>query len=362
MNRWKSKCFVFCIATALAVFGTSTANAQNEPFEIQYGAGGPAEVKTIYERGAKFLQSEQNQDGSFGKKAGPMKDQAAGVASLALMAFLSTGDDPNFGTYSNNVRRSLRFIIRKQNKKSGYIGGNMYVHGFSMLALAEAYGVVDEQMLWAGQTEDSKRNSIGASLELAVRLAVSSQKKNRFNAWHYGPGDKNSADTSVAGAVLMGLLAARNAGIEVPDDSIDNALGYFKSMTDAKSGIVAYSGFGGLGASHARSAIATLVYSIGKRKDLGEYKGASKYVIDGADQVSIGGMFGFYTKYYRAQALFQADYDTWEKWNRNTIRALQATQLDTGQIGNSSHGSAYSTSMSLLALALNYRFLPIYER
>ena len=46
---------------------------------------------------------------------------------------------------------------------------------------------------------------------------------------------------------LMGLLAARNAGIEVPDESIDQAISYFVNMT-APSGQVAYSG--GIGSLH----------------------------------------------------------------------------------------------------------------
>ena len=81
------------------------------------------------------------------------------------------------------------------------------------------------------------------ALELAVRTAVTSQKKNPQHAWRYSP-DANDADTSVSGAVLVGLLAARNAGIEVPDTSIDNAIAYYKSMT-SNSGQVAYSGIGG---------------------------------------------------------------------------------------------------------------------
>ncbi len=39
----------------------------------------------------------------------------------------------------------------------------------------------------------------------------------------------------------MGLLAARNAGIEVPDESIDKAIAYFTTMT-GPTGIVAYAG------------------------------------------------------------------------------------------------------------------------
>ena len=59
-----------------------------------------------------------------------------------------------------------------------------------------------------------------------------------------------------------------------------------------------------------------------------------------------------------AQALFQGDFDAWEKWNRVNTEILQDDQREDGSIG----GSTYSTAMSLLSMALNYRFLPIYER
>jgi hypothetical protein len=275
------------------------------------------------------------------------------------MAFLSTGEDPNFGRYARNVRAAIRFIIRHQDS-TGYIPGNMYVHGFAMLALSEAYGAVDDEMLWAGEEKTDSQRSIGEALEFAVRLAVTAQKKNPSKGWRYGPNDA-SADTSIVGAVLMGLLAARNAGIDVPDESIDGAMEYMKSMTSAESGEVGYSGLGGLGQSDARTAIACLVFSIGKRKHWAELEGTKKYL---ADRLEVGSQqqWGEYERYYKAQALFQADYESWEKWNRNTIQEMRNLQTDDGQIGNSDHGPAYSTSMSLLALALNYRFLPIYER
>ena len=59
-----------------------------------------------------------------------------------------------------------------------------------------------------------------------------------------------------------------------------------------------------------------------------------------------------------AQALFQGDYVAWQKWNAAKVRELHELQKEDGSIGN----GAYGTGMSLLALALNYRFLPIYER
>ena len=195
------------------------------------------------------------------------------------MAFLSTGEDPNFGRYAKNVRAALRYIIRNQKTRTGYIPNSMYEHGFAMLALSEAYGAVDEEMLWTGEEKNGSRRSIGKALELAVRLSVTSQKKNPSKGWRYSPND-GSADTSVVGAVLMGLLAARNAGIDVPDKTIDDALKYMKSMTSAETGDVGYSGLGGLGESGARSAIACLVFSIGKRKKWKEWEGVRKYLAD----------------------------------------------------------------------------------
>ena len=346
----------FLIVCSFALLTCSTVTAQTEGLEIREGAGIPPEVRNMYRKGADYLAKAQKDNGSWGKGGGGHGDESAGVAALATMAFLSTGEDPNFGKYARNIRAALRFIIRKQDRK-GYIPGNMYVHGFAMLALSEAYGAVDDEMLWEGKTG---KPSIGKTLELAVKLAVTSQKKNSSKGWRYSPND-NSADTSVVGAVLMGLLAARNAGVDVPDATIDGALKYMKQMTSAKTGSVGYSGMGGLGGSGARTAIACLVFAIGKRKHWKDFEGTTKFLKDSID-TSAQNSWPFYERYYKAQALFQADYKAWQQWNRNTIRLLRNMQGDKGSIGNSGHGRAYSTSMSLLALALNYRFLPIYER
>jgi len=346
----------------LVVGLNAAAFAQLEQLDIQVqeGTGVPAEVRTIYQRGTDYLANTQRPDGGWNTTGNSHGDEASGIAGLALMAFLSTGEDPNFGRYARNVRAAVRFIIERQNARTGYYGGNMYVHGFAMLALAEAYGAVDEDMIWAGESDATKRRSIGESLELGVKLAVTSQEKNPSKGWRYSPSD-TSADTSVVGAVLMGLLAARNAGIDVPDRSIDGALDYMKSMTSTENGTVGYSGLGGLGGSDARTAIACLVFSIGKRTQWAERDATRQYLIDHLDGNS-GAGWPEYDRYYKAQALFQADYDSWQKWNLATIQTLRSSQQADGQIGHSHHGPAYSTSMALLALALNYRFLPIYER
>ena len=59
--------------------------------------------------------------------------------------------------------------------------------------------------------------------------------------------------------------------------------------------------------------------------------------------------------------LFQGDVEAWKKWNKLLVRQLKTQQQADGSIPGQ-HGAAVSTSLSLLALALNYRLLPIYER
>ena len=61
------------------------------------------------------------------------------------------------------------------------------------------------------------------------------------------------------------------------------------------------------------------------------------------------------------QALFQSDIEQWKKWNKVNIKALSSRQAPNGYMSGS-HGVVFSTSTALLSLALNYRFLPIYER
>lgn len=338
--------------------------------ELRQGGAVPHEVRQIYDRGLRYLAANQSAQGDWqlGGQNGP------GVTGLCLMTLLASGEDPNFGPYSTQVRAALHNIILGQDSVSGCIGpGNMYHHGFAMLALAEAYGTVDDHNLWSGAPPPASSTrvsvprgagagngrSVGQALELAVRCALASQKQNPFGGWRYSPNARD-ADTSVSGAVLVGLLAARNAGIEVPDQAIDRALAYFRQST-GPDGSVGYSGgrAGGPGDSLARSSIAALVYAIARRKDLQEYKAAVDYLRN--ERGRGRNHNDEYTFYYQAQALYQGDPDAWEKWNAGQIRRLRTSQQGDGSF-TSQFGPAYGTSMSLLVLAVNYRFLPIYER
>ncbi len=332
-----------CLLLPLALFAQSPL--------LRYGGEIPPEVDSIYERGLTWLAAKQSPDGQWQDG-----QNGAGQTGLCVMAFLASGEDPNYGKYAPNIRRALRHMIISQDATTGYLPNSMYHHGFAMLALAESYGVIDESLLWDSGTPEGQRRPITKVLDAAVRCAATSAKKNSMSAWRYTP-DATDADTSVAGAVLMGLLAARNAGMDVPDETINGGIEYMRRCTSKTGGYVAYSGgFGGAGESMARSSIATLVFAIGKHKDWEEFAATLKHISSNLEHRESG--HPEYYRYYAAQALFQGDYEAWQKWNKGTTRLFKETQASDGGFSNSS----YQTAMALLALGLNYRFLPVYER
>ena len=338
---------------------------------VKYGDPVPRDVREIYDAGLRYLLKTQAEDGSWKDgQSGP------GVTGMPLMVLLASGEDPNYGPYRVPIRKALRSMIEGQDPNVGYLCGtqgghdSMYQHGFAMLALAEAYGVVDDRGLWTepGVKTGGKGSgrSIGQALEVAVRCAVTSAKQNPAGGWRYSPEAKD-ADTSVSGAVLMGLLAARNSGIEVPDETIDRAIKYYVSMTGG-NGNVGYSGGAGNG-TEATTSIGVLVFSIARRQSLPQYKQATSFL----EKASSGppgagnGMMGVrsggssYEHYYRAQALFQCNVQAWEKWNAGLLKTLKATQAKDGSF-SMSYGPEVDTPLTLLALAVNYKFLPVYER
>lgn len=352
----------------LAVMAPVSPVAIAEGPLLRFGDPVPRDVREMYDAGVRYLLKTQDSSGAWTDgQAGP------GVTGMAMMTLLASGEDPNFGPYRAAIRKALRSMIVDQDPNTGFLGSgrghdSMYQHGFAMLALAEAYGAVDDRTLWSeapGMRGVGAGRSIGQALELAVRCAATSAKKNPFGGWRYSP-DARDADTSVSGAVLMGLLAARNAGIEVPDETIDRAIKYYTQMT-GPNGQVGYSGGPG-GGSDAVTSIGVLVYAIARQKKLPQFPKALSYLKSRSSDAQSGGDgYPTYTRYYRAQALFQGDVAAWEKWNEGLVQELKKAQGKDGSFSGfagrgGGFGGTVDTALALLALAVNYKFLPIYER
>jgi hypothetical protein len=321
--------------TILFLLASLAANAQ-ELF-IEKSDIAPKEVERIYVKGLQYLARNQTMEGNW--KDMPYGGEP-GVVGFSVLSFLAHGDDPNFGPYSQPIRRGLDFILKQQNSKTGYIGKTMYNHGFATLALAEAYGVVDDPRL-------------GPALQKAVQLILTSQANNPLGAWRYAP-EANDADTTVSGSQMVALFAARNAGVAVPEEAIEKGLKYFGKMQTPEGGF-GYSSPSGPNA--ARTAIGCLILALAKEKNSKSFQSAFDFL----KKTQPDQNYAQYYLYYASQAYFQASPQAWQVWNRKNIAGLKSTQSAEGS-WDGQFGSTFATSASLLSLALNYRFLPIYER
>ncbi len=297
------------------------------------------ELEAMYAKGLAYLQKTQTQDGDFQGQYG----NDPGVIGLCIVAMLARGDDPNNGPYSDNIKRGLSKILRSANASNGYIGNSMYSHGFATLALAESYGVVND-------------DKIGPALKKAVDLILSAQTRNPRGAWRYGP-DSRDADTTVSGAISVALLASANAGIKVPDEAIQKALKFYESCACGDGGF----GYTGRDSgNYPRTAIAALVFALAKKKDSNMFKGAMSY-LQGHNASEAGGHYYHYGLYYASQAFFHTGTEAWDQWNEVNIKSLKIMQTESGA-WNGQQGPAFTTAAALLSMALNFRYLPIYER
>jgi len=305
-------------------------------FRISMGKDVPHDVEVMYKKGMKFLVSNQNKNGTFKGSNG----SGAGVVGLCLTSILAHGEDANFGPYKDNVKRAVDYIIKSQNQTTGYYGGSMYHHGFATLGMAEAYGSLNDER-------------IGKSLKKAVDLLITSQANNPKGGWRYRPED-NTADTTVSGACLVALLAARNSGIGIPQKTIDGALKFYRNCQTSEGGFGYTSSHG---PNQVRTSIGALVYALANKNNQ-VLKQAYTYLKSGTGSEN---SHFYYYSYYNSQALFRINPSQWRKWNKLQIEILKGKQREDGS-WSGQNGAAFSTATALLSLALNYRYLPIYER
>ena len=328
----KMHLLLFLIAIYLAIPALAQSPLRREEDPI------PADVENIYTRGLRHLASTQSENGSWDNGVG----NEPGVVGLAVMAFLAHGEDPNHGPYAKTIKQGIEYIINQQQSGNGYLGSSMYSHGFATLALAETYGMY----------RDAR---IAAALKKAVDLILSAQKRNAKGAWRYSP-EATTADTSVAGCLIVALYAARNAGIPVPDSALEKANKYMRRCRGKDGG---YGYQSGIGDRPTLTAIGLLCESLAKQHDSKGYKASTKYLSKRLNHRERH--YPYYYEYYMAQALFHSDEKIWQEWNKKNTRYLATIQASNGSFpGN--RGEAFSTAGALLSLALNYRLLPIYEK
>ncbi|HLQ43640.1 MAG TPA: prenyltransferase/squalene oxidase repeat-containing protein, partial [Planctomycetaceae bacterium] len=285
--------------------------------------------------------------------------ESTSATSLAVMAFLSAGHVPGEGPYDQTMQRGIRWVLDHQQQsgllvhKTGH--GPMYCHGISTLMLAEV----------AGMTDDSLSERCREALTKAVRLILSAQsvRKDRGNAggWRYSP-NSNDSDLSVTGWQLLALRAAKNLGCDVPAEQIDDAVEYVKRCS-FRGGGFGYQPGGVPSATRTGTGILCLEIC-GVHHSPDTLAGATWLL---QRPLQANEEWFYYGAYYGTIGMFQVGGDQWAQSKRHMIPLLLNLQADDGSWGGRNGqerglGTIYCTGLSVLALSVEYQFLPIYQR
>lgn len=336
------------------------------------------------ERAIAWLAAQQQADGSFPT----LPHGQPGVTSLCVMALMAHGHQPGEGPYGERLQRALAFIVgcQKENGLIANLGPDgpritanvarhigesaVYNHAISSLTLSEMYGMSE-------QTEASRvKNAINRALAATLQMQRwPKDLPHDRGGWRYitddGPSD---SDLSITGWQLMFMRSARNAGFDVPEPAIDDAVAYVRRTFDAKEGAFAYTvsgdqggssramaGAGILALAHAgfhRSAEATRTGQWVLANHFDQYNGTGGRVYDRYH----------YSLFNCCQGMYQLGGPMWEEFFPRTVRVLLSRQRPDGSWDAESnkndrlYGASYSTALVVLSLGAPNELLPIFQR
>lgn len=341
----KKNC-VFTLGVFLFAALASTA-ADDSPVKMS-AAGSLACKKAL-----AWLASKQNSDGSWSESRYPHN---TAITAFALLAFMSQGHLPGQGEFGPNVAKGAKFLIASPRQEGdGYLvarGGNMYCHGMATLALAELYGMAQDEEL-------------KPVLERAVDLIVRCQSPQ--GGWRYDP-NPHDADISATIMQVMALRAAKNGGLNVPDVVMQKALQYVEACRDPGSGGFNYQP-GQRHPGFARTAAGACILQLCGKYDDEMVAKAIEYLQKDMmrERRFRSREYFWYGHYYAAHAMHQVGGEAWKKWYADISSALLTRQADTGawdtqELEGNPPGPVYQTSIAVIILSTPLGYLPIYQR
>ena len=349
------------------------------------------------DRAFKWLLTQQRPDGSFDTQPNKPLGQP-GVTSLCVLSFLAHGHVPNEGRYGKQLRRAIDYIVSCQQPNgllvligpSGKLGprgstslpkavgvSTAYNHAIASLTLSEVYGM----------TSVEHATELKPIIETSLKTTLLMQRwpKDREidkGGWRYvqSYSDVNS-DLSLTGWYLMALRSAKNAGFEIPQEPVNDAIGYVRRCFNPKSGVFEYTinegdkrsrgmaGAGVLALAHAGLHGTPEAQRSGDwilKNNFDNYNRVVKFTGDNPQ-----GRYQdryHYGVFFCSQAMYQLGGRHWKAFFPGVFKVLLANQgRDGGWEAESTgtdkaFGRTYATALVLLALGSPNQLLPVFQR
>jgi len=328
-------------------------------------------VEKSITRGIAYLLSQQNNEGAIGARE-DKRSNANAFTGLAIMSMVAVGHQPKDETPEGRaLTKALDFILKNDRMdETGYYGksdgSRMYGHGIVTLMLAEMVGM----------GSDARQDAlIRERCQKAVDLIVRAQKVDKHNqkykgGWRYTP-DSHDADLSVTVWQVMALRAAKNAGLVVPKDTIEQAIRYIKVSYHSdrdengkpKNMVSAFSYEPGGGPTYSTASEGLLALQICGEYESLELKGTVDWLKK--QKIEPSQRYFYYGTYYYTQGMYQRGSDLGKEARQKVENILLAEQKGEGfwqGHGEEGMSKTYSTALAILSLSVNHHFMPIYQR
>ncbi len=338
-------------------------------------------------RALTWLAKQQQADGSF-----PTLERGQpGVTCLCTLAFMAHGHLPGSGPYGIQLERAADYTLSCQ-KRSGLLAlvapntqrisrnvqhnigsAGAYNHGIAGLTLSEMFGA----------SKLNRNERMQQSIDLAIRATLEMQRWPKElevdrGGWRYlDDFEEVDSDLSVSGWHLKFLRSARNAGFDVPKQSIDDAVAYIRRTFSQQFGAFGYSitepdprsramaGAGILALAHAGFHNAPEATKSGDwilNHNFDEYNKVEPFTQEWFNDRYHYGVF------HCCQGMYQLGGRHWDEFFPRVVKTLLANQQPNGSWAPESHfydaqfGNAYTTALVVLTLGAPNQLLPIYQR
>jgi hypothetical protein len=316
------------------------------------------EIDRTVARGLDWLASRQSERDGHWIAPGGLYPTA--ITALSATALLCEGSTTTQGKYAPNIRKAVDYLVdRASHNRNGLIGARdddryTYGHGFSMLFLSQVLG----------EEEDAeRRKELIEVLTNAVKFT--GQAQTAAGGWGYvsakDGGDFDEGSTTIT--QVQGLRGCRNAGIPVPKEIIDKAIGYIHRCTGPDGG-VAYNIHGGGGRPPITAAAIACLFNAGDYDDKYVPKLMKYCELNLGAQGNPNLSFGHwhYAHYYYSQVLYREGGAKWKAYRDEIYTKLVNEANSEGYWDQGFIGAAYTTAMNLTILQLDRGTLPIYQR
>ncbi|MCA8913989.1 MAG: HEAT repeat domain-containing protein [Planctomycetes bacterium] len=356
--------------------------------------GGGADTENAVNLGLEYLARAQQNNGSWDPNDGftvrpswATSDNGyrGPMTALCTLPFLAAGNSPEEGTYSRNVSRAVKWLMRQQTSDGCIAYHNisqMYTHTVATLVLCEAYGLCGDE-------------EIGDAAESAVRFLERTQGGG--GGWDYTGYVTSSAenrpfernDLSISGWATLALKSAKAVGIRV-NARTWTGLADLYDRYSTKDGETYYAdrNYGSLPST--RKGIGMVGVGLTARTILDRERFEQRNIhaerlllknppryegffepSNGAEDPNYNTFYGLYYGTLGMFLLNDGDGPGWAKWNKALKEELLPHQVLRGSRKGSwpaddtwigpIMGDLYSTALSVLCLEVYYRYSPMHQ-